>query len=70
MAHANASIGTTNYSVAITAGHYPLNAHTGRKTGRRRGVEEAEMTRATEIIIVVLVALGAAERLRARRQRK
>jgi cytochrome d ubiquinol oxidase subunit II len=26
MAHANASIGTTNYSVAITAGHYPLNA--------------------------------------------
>ena len=26
MAHANASIGTTNYSVAIMAGHYPLNA--------------------------------------------
>jgi putative redox protein len=26
MAHANASIGTTNYSVAIMAGHHPLNA--------------------------------------------
>lgn len=26
MAHAEASIGTTNYVVAITAGHHPLNA--------------------------------------------
>jgi hypothetical protein len=26
MAQANASIGTTNYSVAIMAGRYPLNA--------------------------------------------
>ena len=33
---------------------------------RGRGVEKAEMTRTTEIIIIVRVALGAAERLRAR----
>ena len=33
MAHAKASIGTTNYAVAITAGHHPLNADEGAELG-------------------------------------
>jgi len=33
MAHAQASIGTTNYEVAITAGHHELKADEGLKMG-------------------------------------
>jgi putative redox protein len=33
MAHAKASIGTTNYEVAITAGHHELKADEGLKMG-------------------------------------
>jgi putative redox protein len=29
MAHARATLGTTNYAVAITAGHHQLNADEG-----------------------------------------
>jgi putative redox protein len=33
MAHASATIGTTNYPVAITAGHHQLNADEGPALG-------------------------------------
>ena len=33
MAHANASIGTTNYSVAIMAGHHSLSADESAELG-------------------------------------
>jgi putative redox protein len=33
MAHARATIGTTNYAVAITAGHHQLNADEGVALG-------------------------------------